>query len=173
MSKIDTYSLYKSEILEPDLQDFITDRRNLRKAWHSAISLFHLHDWVYRAHKTTIDASYSYRHDNGSSTPVSRAEHFANFLGQRYSDFQIIRGVANSSKHLELWAAPPGRKDPPGMPSNAANTYTSSGDFSTDFSRDFDTGEVMIEASPNPIPFARLAQSVLDMWNDIFNAEGW
>jgi hypothetical protein len=70
-------------------------------------------------------------------------------------------------------AAPPGRKDPPGMPSNAANTYTSSGDFSTDFSRDFDTGEVMIEASPNPIPFARLAQSVLDMWNDIFNAEGW
>jgi len=173
MRKIDTYVLYKSDILEPDLNDFLNDRRDLRKAWHSAISLFHLSDWIFTTNKDKIVGNYTYRQDSGLVKAVSKTEHFANYIGQRFPDFQIIRGVAHSSKHLRLRAPPVGRNNPSGMPSDAANSFVPDGSFSTGFSGAFDIGEVMIEADPTPIAFAALAKSVLKMWNDIIPAEGW
>jgi hypothetical protein len=56
MIKIDTYTKYKKLIVEPDLADFLAHRDDLRRVWHCAGSLFHLADWVYAAHKLTIDA---------------------------------------------------------------------------------------------------------------------
>jgi hypothetical protein len=62
---IDTYEDFKTSVAEPDFQEFMADKGNLRKAWHCAGSLFHLHDWVYGAHKTSIDAKYTYKDDGG------------------------------------------------------------------------------------------------------------
>jgi hypothetical protein len=45
--KIDDYRKYWKEIVTPDYDDFFADLDNLRKAFHCAISLFHMADWLY------------------------------------------------------------------------------------------------------------------------------
>jgi hypothetical protein len=116
MERIDNYRAFKRSILEPDLHDFMKDIGNLRKAWHCAGSLFHLHDWVYAACKSSIDSKYKFVDDSGQTKSVACAAHFANALGQKYPHFQLIRGIANSSKHFILHPAPAGRSNPTGMP---------------------------------------------------------
>ena len=130
MERVDKYGEFKRSILEPDFRDFMADKGNLRKAWHCAGSLFHLHNWVYAARKSSIDAKYKFVDDGGQTQSVSRVEHFANALGQKYPDFQLMRGIANSSKHFVLHPVPAGRINPPGMPTHAANTYVSGGSLS-------------------------------------------
>jgi hypothetical protein len=57
---IDTYKDFMSKVVEPDFNEFVADKVNLRRAWHCAGSLFHLHDWVYAAHKASIDIKYKF-----------------------------------------------------------------------------------------------------------------
>jgi hypothetical protein len=175
IQRIATYTDFKSSVVETDFHEFMTDRGNLRKAWHCAGSLFHLHDWVYAAHKSSIDAKYTFVDDSGPTLRVSHSIEFANSLGQSHPDFQLVRGIANASKHFALKTPPPGRINPPGMPSNAANTYVEGiafqpGAFQTGA---FQTGDVMLQATANDIEFAALAKSVVDMWNQLFGNEGW
>jgi hypothetical protein len=175
VERIDTYTEFKRSIVEPDFRDFMADRGDLRKAWHCAGSLFHLHDWVYAAHKASIDAKYKFVDDNGQTQRVSCASHFANSLGQKYPNFQLMRGIANASKHFVLHPVPAGRVNPPGMPSHAANVYVSGIAFQRDAfqTHAFQTGDVKLQTDTGDVEFAVLAQSVLDMWNQVFNDEGW
>jgi hypothetical protein len=168
--KIDTYNDFKISVVEADFREFMADKTSLRKAWQCAGSLFHLHEWVYKAHKTSIDANYTFVDDLGVVQQVSRPEYFANSLGQAYPNFQLIRGIANASKHFALRTVPPGRQDPPGMPSSAANTYVIGVGFQPGA---FQGGNVMLQANPDDIEFSGLAQSVLDMWNGFFRDRGW
>jgi hypothetical protein len=92
--------------VEPDFQAFMADRADLRKAWHCASSLFHLHDWVYAARKPSIDANYQFVDDNGQTKPVSRVEHFANALGQKHPEFQLIRTATQATLILRSWRSP-------------------------------------------------------------------
>ncbi len=158
MKNIDTYTKFKEAVVEPDFHAFMSDWGNLRKAWHCAVSLFHLSDWVYEAHKQTIDAKYQYQDRKGQTQPVSNEKEFANALGQQHPAFQLIRGVANAAKHCKLKSGHP--QDPLGMPSHAANTYVA-----------FQIGEVKLQGTD--VEFASLAQAVLTMWNDLFAKEGW
>jgi hypothetical protein len=173
---VDIYSEFRTEIVEADFREFMAAKGSLRKAWHCAGSLFHLHDWVYAAHKAAIDAKYTYVDDHGQTKPVSKSEHFANALGQAHNDFQLVRGIANASKHFALRTPPAGRQNPPGMPSHAANTYVVGVGFQP---RGFQKnafqmqGNVMLQAQPNDIAFADIAQSVLGMWDRLFAAEAW
>jgi hypothetical protein len=175
MTRIDTYTKYKQDIVEPDFDEFMTNRGDLRKAWHCAGSLFHLHDWVYEAYKSAIDRKYTFVDDNDQQLCVSSHVHFANSLGQAHPDFQLIRGIANASKHLVLHPVPQGRTNPPGMPSHAANAYVSGTAFQPGAFQGnaFQTGDVKLERSTGHIEFAVLAQSVLNMWNQLFATEGW
>ena len=129
MQSITTYTEFKQAVVEPDFRDFMSDQSNLRKAWHSAGSLFHLADWVYVAHKPTIDSKYKFVDDIGRTKFVSCPIEFANSLGQIHPEFQLIRGIANAAKHCELKSVPPGRKNLPGMASLASDTYVSTGGF--------------------------------------------
>ncbi len=135
------------------------------------MSLFHLSDWVYEAHKQTIDAKYQYQDRKGQTQPVSNEKEFANALGQQHPAFQLIRGVANAAKHCKLKSGHP--QDPLGMPSHAANTYVATEGFSREaFQSDaFQIGEVKLQGTD--VEFASLAQAVLTMWNDLFAKEGW
>jgi hypothetical protein len=54
----------------------------------------------------TLDAKYQFINDNGQTKPVSCAAHFANALGQKYPEFQLVRGIANASKHFVLHPIP-------------------------------------------------------------------
>ena len=175
MLKIDTYQAFKAQVMEPDFQDFMEDRGSLRKAWHCAGSLFHLHDWIYKTHAATINAKYTFVNDDGNERPVRKSSEFATALGQIYPEFQIIRGVANSSKHFVLGPVPEGRINPPGTPSNAANTYVVSAGFQPGPFQDdaFETDGVWLEAEPEPVEFAPLAQKVLKMWDSLIVEEGW
>ena len=164
--KIATCNQFKTEIVEADFQEFMNDAGNLRKAWHCAGSLFHLHDWVYAANKTQVDAAYTFEDDNRRTQKVSCASHFANSLGQENHNFQLIRGIANASKHFELIKPPPGRHDPPAMPSAAANTYVIT-------SEDASRTAVVLEATGSDILFSFVAKSVRNMWDTLFKAEGW
>ena len=85
------------EIVVPDYNDFIAVIDNIRLAFHCAISLFHLCDWVYHAHKANIDANFSYRDRHGKLRPVTDEKTFANALGDLNPDFDLIRGIANSA----------------------------------------------------------------------------
>ena len=58
--RISDYKEFKRCVVAADFEDFMADRANLRKAWHCAGSLFHLADWVYAAHKSSIDVKYQY-----------------------------------------------------------------------------------------------------------------
>jgi hypothetical protein len=175
VGRIDTCTEFKRSVVEPDFHAFMADRGDLRKAWHCAGSLFHLHDWVYAAHKSSIDANYQFVDDDGQTKPVSRVSHFANALGRNYSEFQLIRGIANASKHFVLGPVPAGRVNPAGMPSHAANTYVAGGAFQPGAFQPnaFQTGDVKLESDTGDLDFAVLAQSVLDMWNQLFAREGW
>jgi hypothetical protein len=160
--KIDTYGDFKTSVVEPDYEDFKADKSNLRKAWHCAGSLFHLHDWVYEKHNASIDAKYTYKDDSGVNQRVTRVEHFANSLGQGHPNFQLVRGIANASKHVSLRTPPPGRNNPPGMPSHAANTYVVGTAFQPGAFQNsaFQVGDVMLAASPNDLLFSDIAESV-------------
>ena len=174
--RIDTYTDFKQEVVDADFRDFMADDSgNLRKAWHCAGSLFHLHEWVYAAHKASIDAKYTFTNDQKQTQAVSCASHFANSLGQQYPNFERIRGIANASKHFVLRNPPPGRIIPPGMPSSAANTYVTDAAFQPGvFQRNaFQVGDVMLEATPQDMLFSDRAWSVLDMWEQLFQSERW
>ena len=62
------------------------------------------------------------------------------------------------------------------MPSHAVNTYVSAAKWdSATWDQDVfdDIGEVKLQRSTGDIEFATLAQSVWDMWNQLFAKEGW
>ena len=82
LDRIDTYSEFKRSVVEPDFREFMANKADLRKAWHCAGSLFHLHDWVYAAHKASIDSKYKFVGDDGERKPIACAAHFATSLGQ-------------------------------------------------------------------------------------------
>jgi hypothetical protein len=86
----------------PDYNDFSAAIDDLRPAFHCAISMFHLIDWVYVVHRTYINANFTYRDKNGFVQPVTDEKTFANALGQLHPDFDLIHGIANPSKHLAL-----------------------------------------------------------------------
>jgi hypothetical protein len=175
VTRIDNYTEFTRSVVEPDFNTFMDCRDDLRKAWHCAGSLFHLADWVYAAKKSVIDIKYQYKDDNGRKQSVSNSIEFANSLGQAHPNFQLIRGIANSSKHCYLKPVPAGRDNPPGMPTHAANTYVSGSAFQPGAfqSSSFQTGEVKLQSSNGDIEFAILAKSVLEMWNELFRNEGW
>ena len=106
------------EIVVPDYNDFNAAIDNIRRAFHCAISLFHLCDRVYHAHKPYIGANFVYRDRKMAVSGLHRRKTFANALGDLHPDFDLIRGSANSAKHLVLTKSGPH----PGSPSHAANT---------------------------------------------------
>ena len=124
-ANVTDYRAFWREIVVPDYNDFIGQIDNLRRAFHSAISLLHMSDWVYHAHKQYIDANFTFRDNNGVVRPVSDEMTFANALGQLHPDFDLIHGIANFAKHLALKKPRPH----PAAPSNAANTRVKSTGF--------------------------------------------
>ena len=83
-------------VVEEDLKDFRADQSNVRKAWHSASSLFHQADWVFNAHRASVITAY------GLPAGTKRETEFADALAAQNDYFQLIRGAANASKHHTL-----------------------------------------------------------------------
>jgi hypothetical protein len=55
-------------IVVPDYQDALAEPSNLRRAWHCAISLVHMADWVFHTHKTKTAGVLHFHNSRGSPT---------------------------------------------------------------------------------------------------------
>jgi hypothetical protein len=173
VSKIDDYPTFWLDVVRPDYLDTVAEPANLRRAFHCAISLFHMADWVYVAHKSNIDAAFTFVDKNGTTRPVQDEKTFANALRDLHPDFDLIRGIANSAKHLQLKQPGPH----PAAPSHAANTQvqaTGWGQGAFGAGPYGGTPRVMLQGPKgNDLEFSVLAKSVLDMWTTLADRHGW
>jgi hypothetical protein len=171
-SVTDCHSFWR-DIVVPDYNDFSAKIDDLRRAFHCAISLFHLSDWVYVAQKPFIDANFTYRDKNGVARPVSDEKTFANALGELHPDFDLIRGIANSAKHLVLTNPRPH----PAAPTHAANTRVQSTGFGQagyGMGPYGGTPRVMVEGpAGRDREFSDLATSTFEMWQRISRQHNW
>ena len=158
---------YWTEILVPDFDDFMKQIDDLRKAFHCAISLFHMCDWIYVAYQSEISSTFTYTDRHGATQAVSDERSFANALRDLYREFELVRGIANSAKHLKLRGIG-GHAD---SPSNAANTKVQS----TGWGEGSWGGgpRVMLQATGRDYEFSAIATAVRDMWTQLALEHDW
>jgi hypothetical protein len=171
--RIDNYAIYWREIVTQDYREFLRNDDDLRRAFHCAASLFHMHDWLYVTEESAIKVKYSFKDQHGVAQSIFDPGSFANVISDIHADFELIRGVANSGKHLQLT---PRRNTPlrhPSMPSNAANTYFSISTVQLG-PLSWTSGEIML-AMPTPPDrsLVDIATSVYEFWQTFCTANGW
>jgi hypothetical protein len=161
------------DIVVPDYNDFAAEIDDLRRAFHCAISLFHLSDWVYVAYKTYINANVTFHDKNGIARPVTDEKTFANALGELHPDFDLIRGIANSAKHLVLTNPRPH----PAAPNHVAKTRVQSTGFGEGGYGMGPYGgapRVMVEGpGGRDREFSNLATSTSEMWKRLSHQHNW
>jgi hypothetical protein len=165
--KITDYREYRDGMVEPDFQAFFRAQGDLRAGLHSASSLFHMHDWVWAAHETTIRASFRWKETGIGPQPVTRKSQFADALADEHPDFELVRAIANASKHLSLFAPPTNRSLPSHRPSHAANTYVEVS-YSWGVIRN---ERVLIEGSNRPL--IDVLSSTRTWWDDLLARHRW
>lgn len=168
-TKIEDYKNYWKEIVTLDYEDFKNEPGDLRRAFHSAISLFHMSDWLYQNFSGSINASHTYIDKNNQSQIVTDENNYPNAIAALHPDFELIRGIANSAKHLKLRAASVAASVArnPSAPSNAANTYL-------EMSPQRERGEIMLEGPGGvDISVLHLATSVYGFWQNYCQNRGW
>jgi hypothetical protein len=174
--RIDNYQIYWQDVVAPDYQDFLRRDDDLRSAFHCAISLFHMHDWLYRANPAQINQTFTYRDRNGNSQLVHDPRTFANAVADLCADFELIRGIANSVKHLELTPRPnaPAPRNP-ATPTHAANTYFSIASVHRFLGFTLRTaGQVMLQGpGGQDRPVTDVARTVYQFWPGLCQANGW
>jgi hypothetical protein len=119
--RINDYNSFISGMVDPDYKAFLRDESDLRLGLHSAMSLFHLADWIYLSHKNYIHANFQWL-ESGVARAVTDSKNFANALADLNPNFELVRSVANASKHLSIHT-PFARNVPANRPTHAANTY--------------------------------------------------
>jgi hypothetical protein len=164
VQQIDDYGDYWREVVTPDYDDFLANITDLRKAFHCAISLFHMADWLYVAHEVYINATLMYLDKNGTAQRVHDEKTFANHVRDHLPDFELIRGIANSAKHLALDRPGPH----PASPSHAANTVLQSTGYGMGgygMGPFGGTPRVMLQGpGGNDLEFSAIAKAVFEMW---------
>jgi hypothetical protein len=174
-ASIQTPQEFWTYVVVPDYQEFMGKVDDLRLAFHCAISLFHMADWVYETYKPAIDSSFVFAdRKSGVSTPVRQVSQFANAISDLHPDFELIRQIANTAKHLQLTSTSPH----PNAPTNAANTAVQSTGFGQGgFGQGpfGGTPRVMLanhRGQPD-IEFSVIATTVFNMWQSLSSQHGW
>lgn len=166
MQSIDNYQDFWRDIVVPDYNDFVAKVDDLRRAFHCAITLFHLSDWIYVAHKPHIDVTFMFRDKDGVILPVCDEKTFANALRDQHPDFQYVRSIANHIKHLKLR-----------QPSNASNIKSDVSAWGK-----MPWGQFPWNGSPHvtfegpqgeDLPFFHLATSTYNMWKSLAQQHNW
>ncbi|MBV9460171.1 MAG: hypothetical protein JO141_22025 [Bradyrhizobium sp.] len=174
MKEFRTPADFWSGMVEPDFEDLLSNPADLRAAFHAAISLFHMHDWVWKSDEARVRAIFNVR------KAKAEAADFADALESQYPDFGRVRGVANAAKHLEL--RPSSVRPVTNAPRHAANTFVQvmGGGGGYGVAGAYGKGEwgyasaprVVLEGSTD-IPFSDVAKAVYQMWETLGAAHGW
>jgi hypothetical protein len=160
-------------MVEPDYLAQPRDVADLRAALHSAISLFHMSDWVFHTHERAVRNAFTWQRSDGTVLPVGSEENFATALEQQNQDFGRIRGVCHATKHLKLKNVRP----VPDAPSHSANTRVRTTGFGTGGYGAGPYGgseRVMVESGgPSDIEFSDIARNVYEMWRTLNQRNQW
>jgi hypothetical protein len=113
--KVDTAAVFKTTVVDPDYADYKGAPTDLRRAYHLALGLFHLRDWTFWEHGTTLGYG------------PKDIRQYQSYLESQCRDFGYIRDLANVIKHAELDP----RKRPSTQMVGLANTEVSSAAFQT------------------------------------------
>lgn len=160
--KIDDCKKYWEEFVEPDFNEFSDDPGSVRKAFHCAIALFHMSDWIYKAKGLPYWQSkgLSFTDTTSRSVAVHDDKSFANALAMIDPNFELVRNIANSAKHFSL--DKPGKH--PSSPSHVANTYSRMEGFDKSAFDEsaFDASDAVMLEGPGgaDLAFLELATSV-------------
>lgn len=170
-----------SGMVEPDLADYQAHIDDLRAAFHVAISLFHMHDWVWITHEVSLRRTFTSTDARGNTSAVHDGKSFANSLEQQNPDFGRIRSIANAAKHLELRDVRP----VPNAASRATDTsvhvpgaglggYGVGAGYGTPGGSYAGRRQVMLEgALGQQIKFFDIAKAVYHMWTALNAKHGW
>jgi hypothetical protein len=173
VASVQDYQTYWRDVVEPDYRDFHAKIDDLRCAFHCAITLFHMCDWVYVAHKSYIDANFSFKDKNGVAQPVNDEKTFANSLRDMCPHVELIRGIANSAKHLQLKKS----GSHPSSPSHAANTRVQStgwGEGGYGQGPYGGTPRVMLQGPQGQdLEFSDIATSTYQLWKSLAQQHAW
>jgi hypothetical protein len=71
-----------SGMVESDFAECAANKADLRAAFHAAISLFHMNDWVWNTHELLLRSNFTYVDGVGNTVAVHDARSFANSLEQ-------------------------------------------------------------------------------------------
>ena len=154
----------------PDSGEYQADPGDLRKALHLAISLFHMHDWVFNFHEQVIMQSFTFVDRSGNTDVVDKSSKFANYLGVNYPDFELIRGIANAAKHLQLTSWSPN----PDTPTHSANlTSQSLGGSSYGIGPYGGGPQIMLKTDNADQHFSQIAKNVETMWTSLNSTHCW
>ena len=124
-NKITTYTDYWREIALQDYADFARNEGSLRHAFHLAMSLSHMADWVFFGEEQSVR-----QHFSNEGRPVATEVEFGAALCAHLGEFAVIRGVANSAKHFQLrqGTVQKLKSHVQDAPSSSANTFSQSFD---------------------------------------------
>jgi len=174
---LETSSDYWSAMVEPDYQECLNNPADLRAAFHAAISLFHMHDWVWHTHEPDVRRVFSIP-KTGAKQKRDETTLFANALEDQLPDFGRVRGIANAAKHLELRDIRPVAN----APSRAADTAVSTGGAGGwgVGSGGYGVGEQAYAGRPRVVlvgppdkNFSEIAEAVYKMWCKLHADHGW
>jgi hypothetical protein len=97
MKTIETAHDYFEQVVGYNLQQYKAQPTSLPLAYNLAISLFHMHDWVWVEHKATLQAHFD--------ANVASKRGFNAHVQEACHSFKYIRDVANAYKHVSLSSA--------------------------------------------------------------------
>lgn len=111
------------EKLKDDHQEFCKDKTSSRVALNCALASWHLSEWVYNEFNSKLVSDFPSLVD------------FQRYIKERCPSLQIMHDIANGTKHYLLSRHRPIIKE----------TNLHQGEFSSDFSRDFNISTLNID----------------------------
>ena len=156
-STIATYTAYWREIVVKDYDDFASNEGDLRLAFHSAVTLFHMADWVFFGEERSVRQQFK----------VKSEDDFRAALCQHLREFDVIRDIANSAKHFKL------KKGEVQKP-KAKSIDPWRGSWGNSWGKSWTRTQVQIEGPDgNDGPFIDVALAVRQMWETLAADHGW
>ncbi len=161
---------YWAQIVIPDRNDFVKNVASHRHAFHYAVSLFHMADWIYVTHQETISGAIF----NEPHTQIENEVDLANLLARHIPEFAVIRRTANTAKHLKLRKP---NTDP--IELNSAGQLKSltsgwrKGPWTDQPYRSRASIVVMSIDERTYVEFDKVAAKVFDMWKELSVQHNW
>ena len=167
---------YWQEMVEPDYRECLNKPADLRAAFHAAISLFHMHDWIWKTHEASVRASFIFTDGKGLDNQSPRH----GIIRQRIGT--AMRGFRSYPWHRERGQTPylqgqassertePCRQDATGRIGGYFGGF-----YGNYFGRYFGHATmVMLEGTNgNDMKFSDVARAVYEMWGKLRTTHGW